>query len=166
MNINNPQPYVLHQSAQPYVLHQSAQPYVHQSTQPYDFLHRSRKRYTFFCSKASKAGMLHWTWWLLTLVHHSRLYRALNRQNYRPNAISAYMPSWNYTIIVMHTWTYRRNEKVHFLLHLNIRKNKLIACLLHHIDIVVVSEWLCHLRTQCLVQSPNICNSLLESTYA
>jgi len=33
-----------------------------------------------------------------------------------------------------------RNENVHFLLHLNIGKKRLAACLLHNIDIAVVSE--------------------------
>ena len=35
---------------------------------------------------------------------------------------------------------YRRNEKVQFSLHSNIGKKKLAACLLHNIDIAVVSE--------------------------
>jgi len=35
-------------------------------------------------------------------------------QNCRPNAISEWMPSWSYTIIVMHTWAYKRNEKYIF----------------------------------------------------
>jgi len=47
---------------------------------------------------------------------------------------------------MMHTWTYRRNEKAHFLLRLHIGKKKLAACLLHNIDIAFVSECLCHLR--------------------
>jgi len=32
------------------------------------------------------------------------------------------------------------------------------ACLLHNIDIAVVSECLCHLKAQYLIQSPNICS--------
>jgi len=34
--------------------------------------------------------------------------------NYMPHAISACMTSGNYTIIVMRTWAYKRNEKVRF----------------------------------------------------
>jgi len=33
-----------------------------------DFLHLSRNRYMYFRSRASKVGMLHWTWWILTLA--------------------------------------------------------------------------------------------------
>jgi len=43
-----------------------------------DFLHRSRKRYIFFHKNASKVGMLHWTWWVLILARHGRLYRTLH----------------------------------------------------------------------------------------
>jgi len=42
-----------------------------------DFLRLSRKRYLYLRSRASKVGMLHWTWWLLTLALQGRLYRAL-----------------------------------------------------------------------------------------
>jgi len=49
------------------------------------------------------------------------------------------------------------NEKINFSLRANIGKKKLAACLLHNIDIAVVSECLCHLKTQWLVLSPNIC---------
>jgi len=56
----------------------------------------------------------------------------------------------------MHTWMHKRNEKVHFLLRLNIGKKKLAACLLHSIGIAVVSECLFHLRAQYLAQSPDI----------
>jgi len=31
-----------------------------------DFLHLSRNRYVFFLNRASNAGMLHWTWWVMT----------------------------------------------------------------------------------------------------
>ena len=34
---------------------------------------------------------------------------------------------------------------------------RLAACLLHNIDIAVVSECLCHLRAQYPIQSPDIC---------
>jgi len=43
-----------------------------------DFLHLSRNMYTFFLNKASKVGMLHRTWWLLTLALQVRLYRVLH----------------------------------------------------------------------------------------
>jgi len=33
--------------------------------------------YTFFHNKASNVGMLHWTWWLLTLARYGRLYKVL-----------------------------------------------------------------------------------------
>jgi len=36
------------------------------------------------------------------------------------------------------------------------RKKKLAACFLYNIDIVLVSECLCHLRGQYPVQSPDI----------
>jgi len=45
-----------------------------------------------------------------------------------------------------------------FSLGSNIGKKKLAACLLPHIDIAFVSEYLCHLRAQYLIQSPNICS--------
>jgi len=35
-------------------------------------------------------------------------------QNYRPHAIVPCMTFWNSTTLVMHTWAYKRNEKVHF----------------------------------------------------
>jgi len=59
---------------------------------------------------------------------------------------------------MMHTWTYRRNEKVHFSLRPNTGKKNLAARLLHNIDIAVVSEPLCHLKAQYLIQPPNICS--------
>ena len=37
------------------------------------------------------------------------------------------------------------------------REKRLAACLLHNIDIAVVSECLCHLRAQYPIQSPDIC---------
>jgi len=40
--------------------------------------HPSGSRYIFFHIKASKVGMLYWTWWLLTLARHGKLYRALH----------------------------------------------------------------------------------------
>jgi len=39
-----------------------------------------------------------------------------------------------------------QNDKVHFSLSTNIEKKKLAACLVHNIDITVVSECLCHLK--------------------
>ena len=47
-----------------------------------------------------------------------------------PPAISACMTSWNYTIIEMHTWAYKRNEKVRFWLYLNTGKrgSQLVCC--------------------------------------
>jgi len=56
----------------------------------------------------------------------------------------------------MHTWAYKRNEKVPFYLHLHIGKKRLAACLLHNIFIAVVSECLCHLRGQYSLQLPDI----------
>jgi len=58
----------------------------------------------------------------------------------------------------MHAWTYRRKEKVRFSLRPNTGKKKLAACLLYNIDIAVVSERLCHLKAQYLIQPPNICS--------
>jgi len=55
-------------------------------------------------------------------------------------------------INILHTWTYRRNKKVHFSLLSNIGK-KLAACLLSQL-----SEYLCHLKAQYLIQFPNICS--------
>ena len=78
-----------------------------------DFLHLSRNRYVYFRNRASKIGMLHWTWWLLTLALQCGLYGVL-QENFMPHAISACMTSWNYTIIVMHSWAYKRNEKFRF----------------------------------------------------
>ena len=36
-------------------------------------------------------------------------------QNYRPHAIFTCMTFWNSTITVMHTWAYKRNEKVGYI---------------------------------------------------
>jgi len=47
-----------------------------------DFLHLSRNRYAYFRNRASKVGMLHWTWSLLTLALQGRLYRALHPKLY------------------------------------------------------------------------------------
>jgi len=47
-----------------------------------DFLHLSRNRYLYLRSRASKVGMLHWTWWLLTLALQVRLYRVLQPKLY------------------------------------------------------------------------------------
>ena len=47
-----------------------------------DLLHLSRNRYLYLHSRASKVGMLHWTWWLLTLALQGRLYRALQPKLY------------------------------------------------------------------------------------
>jgi len=74
-------------------------------------------------------------------------------QNYRPHAIVGCVTSWIHTMIVMHTWMYRRNENINFLL-----RSKPPACLLHNTDIVVLSQYLCHLKAQHLLQSPNICS--------
>jgi len=90
--------------------------WLHQSAQPNILgLFASLKKqvtYTFFHNKASKVGMLHWTWWLLKLAT-ACCTKSCN-QTYRPHAIFACTLSWNNTIIMMHTWTYRRNEKAHF----------------------------------------------------
>jgi len=43
-----------------------------------DVLHLSTNRYTFLLNKPSNVGMLHWTWWLLTLALQGRLYGALH----------------------------------------------------------------------------------------
>ena len=37
-------------------------------------------------------------------------------------------------------------------------KRRLAACLLHSIDAAVVSECLCYLKAEYLVQSPDICS--------
>ena len=47
-----------------------------------DFLHLSRNRYVYLRSRASKVGMLHWTWWLLTLALQGKLHRALQPKLY------------------------------------------------------------------------------------
>ena len=66
---------------------------------------------------------------------------------------------WNSTIFAMHTWAYKRNEKVHFWLHLNIGKKRLAAFLLRNIFIAIVSACLSHLRAQYSVQLPDIFSS-------
>jgi len=80
------------------------------------------------------------------------LYNQPCNQSYRSHAICGYMPSWNHILILMHTWTYTRNEKVHFSLRSNIDKKKLGTCLLHAIDIAVVFKCPCHLKSQYLIQ--------------
>jgi len=70
------------------------------------------------------------------------------------------MPSWNHTIIVMNTWTFcteGTKKQATFCTAFEHLEKKLAACLLHNIDIAVVSEYLCHLKTHYLKQSPNIC---------
>jgi len=47
-----------------------------------DFLHLSRNRYVCFRNRASKVGMLHWIWRVLTLALLGRLYRALHPKLY------------------------------------------------------------------------------------
>jgi len=47
-----------------------------------DFLHLFRNRYLYLRSRASKVGMLHWTWWLLALAFQGKLYRALQPKLY------------------------------------------------------------------------------------
>ena len=44
-----------------------------------------------------------------------------------------------------------------FLTTFEHRERRLTACLLHNIDIAVVSECLCHLRAQYPIQSPDVC---------
>ena len=51
-----------------------------------------------------------------------------------------------------------KERKSTFLTQLNIGKKRIAACLLHNIDIAVVSECLCrHLRAQYPIKSPDIC---------
>ena len=76
--------------------------------------------------------------------------------SYGPHAICECMPSWNHTIIMIHTWTYKRNEKVLYIFNCVWHRKEKLA-LLHNIDIAVVSECLCHLKTQYVRQSPKIC---------
>jgi len=52
-----------------------------------------------------------------------------------------------------------KERKVHFELSFIFRKKMLAVCLLHNVDIAVVSECLCHLRAQYPIQYPDICNS-------
>jgi len=52
----------------------------------------------------------------------------------------------------------QKERKSTFLLHLNLGKRRLAACLLHNTFIAVVSECLCHLRAQNPVQLPDICS--------
>ena len=47
-----------------------------------DFLHLSRNRYVYFGNRASKVGMVHWTWWILSLALQVWLYRALHPKWY------------------------------------------------------------------------------------
>jgi len=51
----------------------------------------------------------------------------------------------------------QKEGKSKFLLRLNIGRKKLAACLLHNIDIAIVSERLSHLKAQYPVQCPDIC---------
>jgi len=57
----------------------------------------------------------------------------------------------------------QNERKSTFYLHLTIGKKRPAACLLHNIDIAVVSECLCHLRAQYSVQFPDICIGLPPS---
>ena len=56
----------------------------------------------------------------------------------------------------------QKERKSTFLLHLKIGKKEHAACFLQNIGIAVVSECLCHLRAQYLVQSPNICSGFRD----
>jgi len=52
-----------------------------------DFLHLSRNRYVCFRSRASKVGMMHWTWWLssdLPLFHFLKWRRPTSILGRRP----------------------------------------------------------------------------------
>ena len=71
-----------------------------------DFLHISRKRYVFFLNRASKVGILYWTWWLLTLTLQGRLYRAFypKLQATRKLCMHDFL---KFSIIVMYTWDYK-----------------------------------------------------------
>ena len=53
-------------------LHQSTQPYVVRLSASF------KKEVHIFHNIISTVGMLHWTWWVLTLAPHGRLYRAPN----------------------------------------------------------------------------------------
>jgi len=123
-----------------------------------DFLHLSRNRYTLFLNKASNAGMSHWTWWLLTLVLQGRLYRALQPKLYatRNFCMRDFLKLHHNCDAYMGVQTEPKSTTLK--MHLNIGKKGLAACLLHNIDIAVVSECLCHLRAQHPVQSPDICS--------
>ena len=51
----------------------------------------------------------------------------------------------------------QKERKSTFLIAFEQREKRLAACLLHNIDIAVVSECLCHLRAQYPILSPDIC---------
>ena len=56
----------------------------------------------------------------------------------------------------------QKERKSTFLTATEHRKKRLAACLLHNIDIAIVSEYLCHLRAQYSVQSQDICFKVSE----
>jgi len=58
--------------------------------------HHARNRYTFFLNKASKVGMLYWTWWLLTLARNGRLYRAIQPK------LKSTCNLWMYAFLKLH----------------------------------------------------------------
>jgi len=51
-----------------------------------------------------------------------------------------------------------KERKSTFFTAFKHREKEARSCLLHNIDITVVSECLCHLKTQYLIQSPSICS--------
>jgi len=56
----------------------------------------------------------------------------------------------------MHTWVYKRKKST-FFTALNVGKLRFAACLLHNINIAVVSEYLCHLKPQYPIPFPEMC---------
>jgi len=52
----------------------------------------------------------------------------------------------------------KKEGKSTFFTAFKHREKEARSCLLHNIDITVVFECLCHLKTQYLIQSPNVCS--------
>jgi len=96
-----------------------------------DFLHLSRNRHLYLRSRASKVGMLHRTWWLLTLALQGKLYRALQPKLYATRNLCMHD-----FLKLHHNWEGTKKYVFNYIW----ATGKRLASLLHNIDIAVVSE--------------------------
>ena len=96
--------------------------------------------------------MLLWTWWLLTLYHHGRLYRVLQTK------LQVTRNLWMHAFLNYNSYMdLQKERKSTFSLRSNIRKKKL-ALVLYNIDIVQLSQNVFVIWKLYLIQTPNVCS--------